>query len=244
MKISNWTRKIRASVFAVGLLVPSASYAANIPLGDPSFEAYMVPAIGYAYSNEYRPTSAWVDDLDSPPDGVGGPSGYYVQDDGDSNWLYNAAYAAASADGRPIPRTGSQAMHGLGYYNAQETGAVFEAGMTYTFSIWQQVDRNFVASRNGTWMYIFDGSVPFSEANSLAFAAPIPALTGVWTQVSVSHTVLPGAAEIGKSVGVAFLPRSDTAVDDASLDVVPEPTALALAGLGGVGLWAFRRRRE
>jgi hypothetical protein len=232
-------------------LIPSASYAVTIPLGDPSFEAYDVAPHngGYAYSapsgtltGGYRPTSAWVDDLDSPPDGVGGPSGYYIQDDGNSNWMYNATYATGSV--RPMPRTGSQAMHGLGYYNAQETGAVFEAGMTYTFSIWHQLDSDGIASRNGTWLYIFDGSRPFSEPNALAFALRTPAVSGVWTQISLSHTVLPGAPEIGKPVGVGFLPRSDTAVDDATLEFVPEPTTLALVGLGGVAFWAIRRRRD
>src|SRR5687768_17420458 len=106
--------KLSAAVLAVGLFMPDAGQAAPVPLGDPSFENYVVPPFpagtGYAYSNQYRPTSAWVDDLDHF-------TGYYVQDDGKSNWLYNSAYAegGSSARKRPSPRTGNQAMHGFGY---------------------------------------------------------------------------------------------------------------------------------
>ncbi len=93
MKVSNWRRKLIASIIAGGALAHGAAYAVNIPLGDPSFEDYTVPASpGYAYAappfGSYRPTSAWVDDLDSPPG--------YTQDDGDSNWLYDAAYGEAT----------------------------------------------------------------------------------------------------------------------------------------------------
>jgi hypothetical protein len=240
MKIRNWCKNLSAMLVVAGIWLPNVSYAANIPLGDPSFEAFIVPANpGYAYSDTYRPTSAWVDDLDSPPDGTGGPSDYYLQDDGASNWLYNAAYAASGV--RPIPRSGNQAMHGLGYYNAQETSAVFEAGKTYTFSLYHRADSD--ATFSGVFMYIFDGSVPFSDPNALANALHTPSPIASWVPISISHTVSPGAPEIGKPVGVAFFARSDSAVDDASLTAIPEPTTIALVGMSGVGLIALRRRR-
>ena len=101
MKISNWCNKLTATLVASGVLAPAVSYAVNIPLGDAGFEDYVVPAaVGYAYSNEYRPTSAWVDDLDSPPG--------YTEDDGDSNWLYDAAYAESETfTKRASPRSGT-----------------------------------------------------------------------------------------------------------------------------------------
>jgi hypothetical protein len=83
MKITNWCRSVATKLVAAGVLLPSAAYALDIPLGDPSFEDYVVPAVGYAYSDEYRPTSAWVDDLDNPGGGT-----QYVEDDGFSHWLY------------------------------------------------------------------------------------------------------------------------------------------------------------
>src|SRR3954469_5679517 len=126
MKVTNWTKKLSAAIVAAGIWLPSLAYAANIPLGDPSFEAYTVPAIDnfaysqpiYNYVGVYRPPttgtpSAWIDDLDSPPG--------YTQDDGHSNWIYNATYGEASAaHRRAAPHTGNQAMHGLYHYNAQK----------------------------------------------------------------------------------------------------------------------------
>jgi hypothetical protein len=106
-------------------------------------------------------------------------------------------------------------------------------------------------------MYIYDGTVPFSDANSLAnlggaFTAinqRQPGMTAAesqanWTQVSVSHYVAPGAPEIGNPIGVAFFARRDTAVDDALLTAVPEPATVMLvgAGLGGILLLRCRRR--
>jgi hypothetical protein len=247
MKITNWTRILRATLVAAGVMVPSITYAVNIPLGDPSFEDFVVPALGYAYSDAYRPTSAWVDDLDNPP-------GYTV-DDGVSHWLYDADYAEDPTNSRRgSPRTGNQAMHGLFNYSAQETGAVFEANQTYTFSIWAQNDE-ILNDTNGVFLYIFDGTVPFSDANSLAGGlfqainsrtAGMTALEsqGNWTQISISHSVAPGALEIGNPVGVGFFARRDSAVDDATLTAVPEPTTALLLGTGLlVGSWIVRRKR-
>jgi hypothetical protein len=250
MKITNWCRKLSATLVAAGIWVPSMAYAIDIPLGDPSFEDYAVnPAVGYAYSNEYRPTSAWVDDLDSPAG--------YTEDDGFSQWLYDAAYAENAGNSRRgSPRTGNQAMHGLANYSAQETGAVFEANHTYTFTLWAQNDE-VLDHTNGLFMYIFDGTQPFSDANSLAnlggaFTAinqRQPGMTAAqsqanWTKVSLSHYVAVGAQEIGHPVGVGFFARRDTAVDDGSLSVVPEPTTVVLVGLGLGGLALLARRRE
>jgi hypothetical protein len=245
MKVRNWVRKIPAALLGAGLFLPGAAYAVDIPLGDPSFEAFSVPAAGYAYSDEYRPASAWVDDLDSPPG--------YTQDDGSSNWLYSAAYAEITTyTQRAAPRTGPQAMHGLGRYSAQESGAVFEANRTYTFSIWAQNDVDLNES-NGLFMYIFDGNVPFSDGTALAGAlttainARGDAMTAAesqanWTLVSISHSVSAGAPEIGHPVGVGFFARKDTSVDDARLTSIPEPTTVVLAGLGGVAALGLRRR--
>src|SRR5215813_3911164 len=132
MKVTSWTKKLSRAILAAGIWIPSAVHAANIPLGDPSFEVYNVtPYDGgfayaqpiYGYTGAYRPPttggfapSAWVDDLDSPPG--------YTQDDGNSNWIYNLAYGESSAaHRRPAPRTGNQALHGLYNYSAQEAAA-------------------------------------------------------------------------------------------------------------------------
>jgi hypothetical protein len=245
MKVTHWWKKLSAAIVAAGIWVPNA-YAVSIPLGDPSFEAFVVPAIGYAYANTYRPTSAWVDDLDNPPG--------YTQDNVSSSWLYNSTYAENPANSRRgAPRTGNQAMHGLANYSAQETNAVFEAGLTYTFSIWAQNDE-VLDNSNGVFLYIFDGNVAFSDANSLAstLITAIPKRTAGmtaaqsqanWGQISISHLVAPGAPEIGHPVGVGFFARRDSAVDDASLDVVPEPATMMLVGMSGLTVLSLRRRR-
>jgi hypothetical protein len=252
--------KVSAALLAAGLVVPHAAEAANIPLGDPSFENFVIPTPGYAYAAPlgpaagYRPTSPWVDDLDSPPG--------YIQDNSDSNWLYTAAYGESSATStRASPRTGNQAMHGLFNYNAQETGAVFEAQMTYTFSAWAQGDINATDTSSRVFLYLFDGSVPFTEAGSLKFQRyavdigsfinrPVGATPAqskaLWTQISLSHTVLPGAPEIGHPIGVGFWIADDGALDDATLtsQPVPEPASAALLAAGGVTLFTGRKRRR
>jgi hypothetical protein len=233
MKVTNWCKKLRIALLAGGIWVPSMAYAIDIPLGDPSFEVFAVPGTypatgdGYAYSDLYRPTSAWIDDLDSP-------SGY-TQDDGVSNWLYEPEYGNDGPPFRAAARTGRQAMHGLANYNAQESTAVFEAKKTYRFSIWAQGDSDANATTSGVFMYIFDGDVAFSDANALKselFEAgqgdfnnrgslnAAQSKTN-WKRISITHYVEPGAPEIGNPVGVGFFLRRDAAVDDAKLQVAP-----------------------
>ncbi len=237
MKVTNWRRKLMQGLVAAGVLVPTASYAVNIPLGDPSFETYVVPARNYAYAVDpfgaYRPTSPWVDDLDSPPG--------FSQDAGSSNWIYNTTYSeAAATNKRPAPRTGNQAMHGLdGNFNAQELTNVFEANKTYTFSVWAQNDVN-LDQNNGVGVYIFDANVPFNplaaSGGVLAgnfFTTTVPqrgaAMTQAqsqanWALFSITHTVGVGAPEVGHPIGVGFRAWRDSAVDDATLTAVDAVT--------------------
>jgi hypothetical protein len=297
MKISNWCKRASLALLAAGWLAPLDAYAVNIPLGDPSFEAYTISTSGavgsqYAYANKYRPTSAWIS---RPDDNINGQN---FQDGGPqaSNWIYNAAYAelvtsnpngSASNPGgiaqgkRPAPRTGNQAMHGRGHFNGQEvpaTTAVFEAGKRYTFSIYAQGDSNAEIFSTG-WqsrvnLFIYDGNVPlrnqsvpanqaytdpngfvaltydpslhdeFSEnytyfpPDRFAPDEPIPPENtsihpgqfinrpasataaqsrAAWQQISINWLVVPGAAEIGHPIGVAFRAIDDAALDDAAL---------------------------
>ena len=198
-------------------------------MGDPSFESYVVPTPrNYAYAvnpnGAYRPTSPWVDDLDSPPG--------FTQDAGSSNWLINSAYSEASATNkRPSPRTGNQVMHTLdNNFNAQELTNLFEANKTYTFSIWAQYDQLLNQPPNSVSLFLFDGNVPFTPASSLAsnvfttFNIRAPGMTPAqsqanWSQLSVTHTVSVGAPEVGHPIGVSFRGQRDSAVDDATLRV-------------------------
>lgn len=228
MKVTKWWKKIATSLVAAGMLSPCTAVAVDIPLLDPSFETYNVtPHGGFAYAapagsytGDYRPTSPWIDDQDLA--GV---------DNKDSNWLYNAAYAELATK-RAAPRTGNQAMHGLFHYSTQEAADTFEAGKTYTFSVYAQGDFNTVGDDSRVWLYLFNGSVPFSEANALNYEYFSP-VTGdfinrptsataaeskaLWQKISISHTVHTGDAAVGQPIGVGFWPGRDAAVDDASL---------------------------
>ena len=237
MKVTNWRKKIAVAIAAAGIWIPGVARAVSIPLADPSFDAYTVPAAGYAYANSYRPTSGWVDDLDHT-------AAPYVQDNVDSNWLYNAAYAEDGPPFRGAPRTGNQAMHGIAHYSAQETSSLFAAEKIYTFSIWAQGDNDAITADNSVYLYLFNGSVPLNETGpgtvkfqffqggpGGAFANRGPGMTQAqskanWTKLTITHTVFPGAAEINQPVGVAFYATRDAAVDDATLDVVDASTQL------------------
>jgi PEP-CTERM motif len=63
--------------------------------------------------------------------------------------------------------------------------------------------------------------VPFSDANSLSDDLFEPSPIDSWERIDHYHTVQTSAPEIGHPVGVGFSPRSDSAVDDASLSVDP-----------------------
>jgi hypothetical protein len=268
MKVTNWKKRIASTLLAAGVFVPSAALAYDIPLADPSFEDYIIPTGGslgsqFAYANLYRPSgSAWIDDQDHN-------SAPYVQDTNPSSWLYTTGYAdKGSGARRGSPLHGSQAMHGLFRYSTQETSAVFEAGKTYTFSIFAQGDHD-AEPNGGNWqsrvfLYLFDGSIPFSEANSLVvdrfsptdnintgpsdFVNRDPSWTASqsqslgWSQISISHTVAPGAPEIGNPIGVGFWAGDDACLDVAALTATPEPGSAVLLGIGGLGLLGRRRR--
>jgi hypothetical protein len=64
-----------------------------------------------------------------------------------------------------------------------------------------------------------------------------------WSKLTLMHTVAPGAPEVGQPLGVGLFIRRGTAVDDVTLDVIPEPASVILVGLSGLSLLGVRRRR-
>ena len=134
MKVTDWCKNLRfALLAAAGIWIPSAASAQDIPVGDPGFDAYTVPAsLGYAYA--------------ATPNGATGrpvPGSTIWTAQRDTRKMMASAVGSTTPpmprvplSARPAPRTGNQAMHGLFNYNAQETSAVFEANKAYTFSIW------------------------------------------------------------------------------------------------------------
>jgi hypothetical protein len=175
MKITRWYQRLGAALLACGLLSPAAAQAVNIPLGDPSFEAYAVPTTGptagYAYAGltsfNYRPTSPWISRPGAGNYQDGGPTG--------SNWLYNATYAEVvniNHKQRAAPRTGNQAMHGDGgHVSGQVVNAVFEAGRTYTFSVYAQGDADTkiispVGSDARVFLHMYDATLLGNDIGS------------------------------------------------------------------------------
>lgn len=226
MKVTNWRKTVGVSLVVAGLWAPSQARAVDIPLGDPSFEAFVVPQSGpaahYAYSDLYRPTSAWVDDLDMSE-----------QDDGEGNWMYDATYSETGTL-RGAPRTGTQAMHGRFSYNMQKVSNVFEAGKTYTFSIYAQghSETNEVFDEARSFLYLFNGSQPFAEETSLTFQKfstktgdysirPVGSTAAqsraLWKKISISHTTYSDSPELGHPIGVGFYGGADVTFDDAAL---------------------------
>lgn len=158
MKISHWHKVLGASLVACGMLAPEYAAAIDIPLGDPSFEAYVLPNPGVeAYANTYKTASAWI--------GRPGAGNYQNAGPHGSNWLYSATYAEAQAvTKRAAPRTGTQAMHGRGHINGQTLATTFEAGATYTFSVYAQGDNDSqllgvpYGWQSRVFLHIYDGS--------------------------------------------------------------------------------------
>ena len=58
------------------------------------------------------------------------------------------------------------------------------------------------------------------------------------------NTVSPGSVILGTSANAAGLPLGNSVLSTMYLIPVPEPTSLALAGLGGLSLLLFRRQRK
>jgi hypothetical protein len=66
------------------------------------------------------------------------------------------------------------------------------------------------------------------------------------TDYTVTYTVLPGAPEIGKPIGLWFTAKTgssgDWGIDNIRLSAVPEPSSALMAGLVPLGMLARRRR--
>lgn len=130
-------------------------------------------------------------------------------------------------------------------------------GQTYTFSIWGLTDtaNDAYASTAGLLIQLgFEtsalGGVSSVEnpGGSVNIDAALPTTQGVWTEYSVTAT-----APAGYTDAIMYNMFQDnngaTATenmyyDGASLVAAPEPTTLALAGLGGMSLLSLIRRRN
>jgi hypothetical protein len=147
-------------------------------------------------------------------------------------------------------------------FKLSTAGGTLTAGQTYTFSCNVYLPAPLAPANNAFVLLQFAnysgglnndaGSNSLSTASSANYGNPpggaIPLATGVWTPISVTETipVSVGGTNV-ESIGVYILDiNSDTTAtfywDNASL--VPEPSTVAMALTGLLGLVAFAKKRR
>ncbi|MCU0772654.1 MAG: carbohydrate binding domain-containing protein [Verrucomicrobia bacterium] len=126
------------------------------------------------------------------------------------------------------------------------TGSIVP-GNGYTISFWAKgsVGPGAVAWYDGVWLDT-DGSHGGGVKGGTGLNNIFATLSGTYQPYSGTFTAPAGADAIQLSIrmeGGAFIGSGGQLyVDDVSITVVPEPTTLALAGLGAGALLVFRRR--
>jgi hypothetical protein len=135
------------------------------------------------------------------------------------------------------------------------------AGEVFTLSGWVYTPNALVANDNDfaiLQLSFFTGSPPNNYAGGTGVGAAVGVNVGdpnggggvalpqgVWTFASVSATAGAGTQSMGAYLlDINADANADFYFDDMSLQVVPEPTTLALAGLGGLSLLWSRCRRK
>ena len=165
---------------------------------------------------------------------------------------------------RPTPRTGDQAIHGIGTYAWQALADPFVAGREYTLSVYIAGDSDAVDDTDRSWLYIYDGSSTPAVFDNDSLAAYRYNQDGTteptvgdgtatntgwprdggqdWGLATLSYTAT--AAVDGNPIGIAFYGAGDVAFDDVSVMSTPEPSTIVLCGLGILGVVSVLRRRD
>ncbi|MCX6877035.1 MAG: hypothetical protein NTW21_24965 [Verrucomicrobia bacterium] len=146
----------------------------------------------------------------------------------------------------PVAHTGSYGLwncwgYGWNSLSQQSTYTVASVGETISAFVWAKTDGNL-----GTETAWFNLTLTLDNVG-VAFAQPNYSGGQDWTELTASYVTT--AADIGKTVGISFGtdggPTNNQPnyvyMDDASLSVIPEPSATVLGGLGVLAL--LRRRR-
>ena len=130
-------------------------------------------------------------------------------------------------------------------------------GQSYTYSIWGLTDtaNDVYASTAGVLIQLGFETAALGGAssvenpgNTVGLSLALPSTQGVWTKYSVTAT-----APAGFTDAIVYTMFQDNATatstenlyfDGSSIVPAPEPTTLALAGLGGAAALAMIRRRK
>jgi hypothetical protein len=130
-------------------------------------------------------------------------------------------------------------------------------GQSYTYNIWALTDtaNDPFAATGGLLIQLGFETAALGGAssvenpgNTVGLSLALPSTQGVWTEYSVTAT-----APAGYTDAIVYTMFQDNATatstenlyfDQASLVPAPEPSTLALAGLGGAGALSLIRRRK
>jgi hypothetical protein len=249
MKIGNWCRKLSATLVAGGLMVPVAAHAAglntnlvvnagfeNVDLavtGDyngPKILDWTVPVAGFAYSHNGSSSNAGV--VPNYANGVLASGG---------NWYFttNNADASVGDSGGDIDTLAEAINQSIDVSTGPSASAI-AGGATYSLSAFFN-----------TYTNHSDGGIVHVDfldaANGNLGSANIqpPGNVQQWTQISTSGAVPTGTTAVRISA-YGFTGQSggaDGYIDNVDFRIIPEPSSIALAGLG-IATAALRRRRD
>ena len=130
---------------------------------------------------------------------------------------------------------------------SQLTSHTIAAGETYTLLVDVGEVNNFSGSQATIRLFGSTAGIgtALSNANGTAVLAIVPGSGSYALDQTVTYTALASGDPFeGQDLGVGLFVTSGIQVlfDNVRLDVVPEPTSLALLGLGGLCVWRRRRR--
>ena len=236
MKIGNWTKKLSAALVAGGMMLPVAANAASLDtnlLVDPGFEDVNTTTGAYGSLE----LNSWTDgtvtsnftyasgqyDLGGPL--PGGGDRYFTSNGGDDDKIA-PGQAAQNVD-----------------LSAGDTAAEIAAG-TAAFNL-----SAFMTSYAGSDVAHINVEFLDGGGGSLGAFDIADADNSTWTLNSIAGAIPAGTVTARVSVyGDANASGPDGYLDNASFSVsqIPEPTSMALAGLGlaGAGVFFGRRRGE
>ncbi|MEJ6778447.1 MAG: PEP-CTERM sorting domain-containing protein [Akkermansiaceae bacterium] len=176
------------------------------------------------------------------PLGPGGSSFTYTIDGWETDnpgnpWISHNYYAPED----PTPASEFMVSHSDNIYQA--LGDTFQSGAIIDFSMIAGVR---TSTTDDSWrLFIYDATAG-SYATPLAEATGTVAVDGAWHSINLEYT--PDSAVDGHTIGIGFGAAGTTGLhylyyDNAVVSVIPEPSSVALLGLGGLGV-LLRRRRD